>query len=291
MKKNISRQLQNVQLLGLSLLCKLPPQFFVQIFNLLNTLIMHYPVTITVNKKELEDKQYTLYTIKDNQDTLCITHPGRVRLYRNQIKSRLDKLTELYPISDIKFSADDLIVDCGANIGEVTKAIQNKYKVHAICIEPEAKEVVALRHNTLSEKTAIYQTLLWNKETTITFYQNNESADSTVFIKNENDKGVAYEARTLTSIIRNDHLFKKIGNIKLLKVEAEGAEPEILEGAEAVLPQVEYIAVDCGPERSTSKERNTVIPVLTFLLKHGFEPLRFNHDRTAFLFKNTNYGL
>jgi FkbM family methyltransferase len=289
MKRFISRSLQNTQILGLTLLCKLPPQLFVKTFNFLNKLFVRYPISIAVNKKVSQDAQCTLFTVKDDGDKLTITHPGRIRLYRNRIKSRLDELIELYPISDIKFSADDLIVDCGANIGEVTKALQNKYQVHAICIEPEAKEVIALRQNTLSEKTNIYQTLLWKEDSTITFYQNNESANSTVFTNNDTAKGIECEAKKLTTILKNDSLFKKNGKIKLLKVEAEGAEPEILEGASDILPKVEYVVIDCGPERASSEEKNTVIAVLQILLQYNFRPIKFNHQRTAFLFSNKNY--
>ena len=44
------------------------------------------------------------------------------------------------------------------------------------------------------------------------------------------------------------------GNIKLLKVEAEGNEPEVLVGAEHTLTKTEYVTVDFGGERESSKK-------------------------------------
>ena len=47
--------------------------------------------------------------------------------------------------------------------------------------------------------------------------------------------------------------FKKI---KLLKVEAEGAEPEVLLGTAKILKRIEFISVDCGPERGLEIRKN-----------------------------------
>ncbi len=42
--------------------------------------------------------------------------------------------------------------------------------------------------------------------------------------------------------------------VQLLKLEAEGAEPEVLAGASAHLSRIDYIAADLGPERGVSQE-------------------------------------
>jgi hypothetical protein len=73
--------------------------------------------------------------------------------------------------------------------------------------------------------------------------------------------------------------------IRLLKLEAEGAEPEILVGAESVLSRIDYIAADLGPERGLKQEQ-TATPVINFLLARGFELIDMKFDRVTCLFRN-----
>ena len=56
----------------------------------------------------------------------------------------------------------------------------------------------------------------------------------------------------------------KLGKIKLLKLEAEGYEPEILLGANKILDKIEYIAIDGGYERGKNSEE-TLSSQLNFL--------------------------
>ena len=75
--------------------------------------------------------------------------------------------------------------------------------------------------------------------------------------------------------------------VKLLKLEAEGAEPEILMGAENKLELIQYIAADLGFERG-KKEESTYKQVTNFLLSRGFilvneihETFSENHQKTS----------
>lgn len=260
-------------------------EHFASSFNILNKLFTHYPISISSQTLTPETESFCV--VSDVSDSITISHPGRTRLYRHKISNRLDALLKQYNLTDINFTGDDLIVDCGANIGEVTKALQNTYGVYAICIEPEQREVAALKQNTIPGKTHVYETLLWNENTVLNFYQHNESADSSVFLENGATSTIQKNARRLDDLIAKDEFFISKRNIKLLKVEAEGAEPEILLGAEHILKYVEYVTVDCGPERANTEEKNTVIPVLNTLLAHGFTPIKFDHTRMSLLCKNS----
>jgi hypothetical protein len=82
-----------------------------------------------------------------------------------------------------------------------------------------------------------------------------------------------------------DSFFEEVGGpskIRLLKVEAEGMEPEVLAGALKTLANVEYVAVDAGPERGGD---NTVAPVLNILVREGFEVLDCFLVRGTFLLR------
>ena len=78
--------------------------------------------------------------------------------------------------------------------------------------------------------------------------------------------------------------------IKCLKLEAEGAEPEIIEGLGSKLSLVEYITADLGPERGVNEE-STLVPVTNLLLNKGFELVEVQYPRICALFKNKNFDI
>ena len=67
--------------------------------------------------------------------------------------------------------------------------------------------------------------------------------------------------------------------------QAEGAEPEILIGCEHYLDKIDFIAVDCGPERGLL-QKETATDVINFLLQRGFELVEMKFDRVVCLFRN-----
>jgi hypothetical protein len=75
--------------------------------------------------------------------------------------------------------------------------------------------------------------------------------------------------------------------IKLLKIDAEGFEPEVLEGGLRTLQKVKYVSVDVSFERGILKE-STLVPVLNLMLKNDFKVSKMNHERMAILFRNLN---
>ena len=79
------------------------------------------------------------------------------------------------------------------------------------------------------------------------------------------------------------------GPIKLLKLEGEGAEPEILEGIGDKLSLIEYIAADVGFERGVSEE-STLAETTNYLLKKGFEISEINKGRLCILYKNIHFN-
>ena len=80
----------------------------------------------------------------------------------------------------------------------------------------------------------------------------------------------------------------KIDRIKLLKLEAEGYEPEILIGIKDRLKDIEYIAIDGGYERG-NKQEQTFTTITNFLINNGFEISDIYFPWIRALFKNLNY--
>jgi FkbM family methyltransferase len=280
--------IKSIQLHALHYLSTLPIAAFARWFNYINVITTRYPITTrTITSSEY---QISLLSISDSAgQKITISQPSRVRLYRHGIAPRLQTLLDEYLISDLTFRAGDLVVDCGANIGEVSMALQQKSAIYSICIEPETKDAQALRMNLDPQRTSVFEVLLWHENRLIDFYQKNLTGDSSVFQVGTDTTVIQKRAMTLSSILATHPEFQKRGRVKLLKLEAEGAEPEVLQGALPILNNIEYIAVDCGPERITNGHKETtVIPVMQLLTNHGFIPIKFNRKRIVFLFKNTN---
>ena len=86
-----------------------------------------------------------------------------------------------------------------------------------------------------------------------------------------------------------EKIVKKIKDkrIKFFKIEAEGAEPEVLEGSKNSLKIIDYIGVDGSRERG-KKEESTIEFAKEFLQKNDFDLIKIieTDDFIKGLFKN-----
>ena len=87
---------------------------------------------------------------------------------------------------------------------------------------------------------------------------------------------------------RLDNLQFSKTHIKLLKLEAEGAEPEIVEGASEILKKTEFVTADLGPERGINS-LETYSPVTDLLYKNNFSLIKINPDRVLVLYKKNSF--
>lgn len=227
--------------------------------------------------------------IKVTDDAGQIMHIGRrsrLPLYVNGISARRRQLLNEYLLEELTFTEDDLVVDIGANVGDLTTAIQQTVPVHAICIEPEELEFLALRRNVLPQRSHVHNALLFSDRREVSFFSANDRGDSSLFEPTHHTGSCVRLTTTLDAVMATDSLFQARGRIRLLKLEAEGAEPEILAGATSVLPYCDYITADLGPERGAQHE-TTLIPVIETLNQYGFKPIRFGLPRCVMLFERT----
>ena len=149
-----------------------------------------------------------------------------------------------------------------------------------IAFEPETHEAACCDLNAFGGEARTNRMALWKEDTELTFYSKPESADSSPIEMSDFVEKKVIPARSLSSFIKENG----IQSVKVLKVEAEGAEPEVLEGALDALHLIEYVTVDCGFERGINKE-STFNDVNRILSDHGFSVFKANLDRNIFLFK------
>jgi len=156
--------------------------------------------------------------------------------------------------------------------------------VNYFALEPVGKEALCCRLNNPGK--TVLQQALWKENGQVQFFESTANDDSSIFEPPHHERVVRIPAVTLEKFAA-DH---GIGKIKILKVETEGAEPEVLTGAEKILHRIEYIAADLGPERGL--EQKTTLPMaIDFLYPRGFKLVGgYGLDRRNFLFRNMNFG-
>jgi len=141
---------------------------------------------------------------------------------------RLTLLAEEYSLDTFEVADGDVVIDCGANIGEVGMyyALVNGRDVDYHAFEPMNKERRCCELNNPGAK--VYPQALWKENGTVTFYQERGGRDDSSLIEPARyDSKAEVETLTLESFCAQQGIDK----IKVLKLEAEGAEPEVLMGA------------------------------------------------------------
>lgn len=218
-------------------------------------------------------------TIGDEQIVIC--RRARHRRYKRGVLAFSEKLAAEYGLTAIANLSGGSFIDCGANVGELGFWARH-HDLHYTAFEPEVLEADCIDLNLFDGAAQTHRIALWNERATLDFFSAPDTADSSVF---EIDRSAG---RRKVAAFPLDELDLRLSDTgpNILKLEAEGAEPEILDGARATLPRLHYLAVDCGYERGREK-RHTFIDVCDRLLPLGFRPVEANLRRVTVLFKNS----
>lgn len=226
-----------------------------------------------------------LYFVHESE-VHAFSHPKRLwTLFNGQI-ARGKKLAYEYLLDQIDFQDGDRIIDVGANTGDLALAFRAmNRKVYIEAFEPSPGEFAALQKNLAACSAVInfhaHQVALWSEVSDgLTFYLKPGKGDSSILPIEGAAGKIMVEGQRLDNTLSPDGT-----RYRLLKLEAEGAEPEILQGTERLLPQIDFITVDVGFERGT-KALSTLPEVVNFLLTRGFEVVGFEGGRYVLLFEN-----
>ena len=199
--------------------------------------------------------------------------------YLNGLMNCGEKLAKSYGIENIEIQKSDVIVDVGANNGDLLLYLAKFPRIQYIGFEPSIVEFNLLKLN-CGLKT-IYNFAVTDSNGITNFFTSTFGADSSIY----QPKNV--EQKTVVHSIRLDDFLSQFSKIKILKIDAEGAEFEVIKGSEKILEQIEYIAVDLGFEKGI-KQETTAPEVINFLTTNNFSILKFT-KRNSFLFHNRNY--
>lgn len=220
-----------------------------------------------------------IHKASDGAEGIFICRRARHNRYKNGVMAGVDRLARDYSLDLIADLRDGVFIDCGANVGELgfwAKARGFRY----IPFEPEELESRCVNLNHFEGKPDCIRKALWKEETVLEFFNRADSADSSVLPGAGVEPSIRIPATTLDAAV---DLSSATGPV-IFKLEAEGAEPEVLEGARKSMARIDWVAVDCGFERGPEKA-HTFVETNTFLQDHGFRLVAAKFKRVTALYK------
>ncbi len=225
----------------------------------------------------------SLVGVADRDYSLMLPSFRRIPRYRRGTAWRIELLAKKYGCpAFFEPKPGDVVLDVGANIGEFSIYCAMK-GAGVVAFEPDPVVHDCLRRNLARfPQVDVLQMALWDQRTTLRFYSAVDKADSSL-IKPETAVGAVVDVETwpLDEVTR----IADLPQIDFLKMDGEGAEPEILRGATKILGRVRRTAIDVAPERQGEATKDAVITILDSL---GFRIL--NHGaRNVLLAENLHF--
>jgi len=258
--------------------------FFFKILNNIRFKLKKYNLKI-----KFSTKKGVKYEVVDNGLTRYYNIERQAYLsFHNGFKYRaLDLGQKIYLLDNVKFKTNDIVIDVGSNTGDLYLYFQliiNK-DVKYFAVEPGLKEFNCLKKNIPNNPPdqQAFNFALGNKNKTTRFYYKPKNGDSSIVKMRGYEDHYDVEEKTFDKFLSDLGLENQ--KIKLIKLEAEGYEPEIIFGLKKYLKNINYISADLGFERGI-KEETTSPSVLNYLMKNNFEIVNQSKKRNVFLLKN-----
>jgi FkbM family methyltransferase len=197
--------------------------------------------------------------------SLHLVSKERLIFYRQGLRSRLAQVASEYGVPEfVTVRPTDVVVDVGANIGEFAILCTHAGAM-VYALEPDINAFLCLARNVAGRNVVPLNIAAWEEDRLERLHMATGSADSSLINPTNDSRPVlALRLDTFAQL-------SGVGRVRLLKADVEGAEPEVLRGAESLLARTEYVSFDCGPERggeSTLRECEQI------LVQAGFSVIR-----------------
>ncbi len=194
----------------------------------------------------------TMYEIRVDGQSMLAPWIHRWRYYREGFEKRIETVSVRYGLSDLRpYGEGEWIVDVGAYMGELTiRMLRNGFNVLAVEPDPDAARCLRKnleRHGPRSKEWLVDTRVCSDKCGQVTFHLEPHGADSSIF------PSIARPSRAvrLDGARLDDIVAERLGDrpVRGLKIDAEGAEPEVLAGALRLLEHIPVVSIDAGYER------------------------------------------
>lgn len=228
---------------------------------------------VSLDRLDIEDENIYVVTDKiSGREWHQVSKRAAIISFLSGFTERGNSLITQYGLEAADFYETSIIIDCGANTGDFAiSARQSGFSGLYLAFEPSKVAYKALSKNLSSVSNCVcFNKGLWFEETTLKFYVSEYGADSSFEMPTYYTETIDVETTTLSTVLCKLQA-DKTSRI-LLKIEAEGCEPEVLKGADSFFTNFSgriKIAVDVGFERGISEE-STLSNVSQFLAAHGF---------------------
>ena len=173
-----------------------------------------------------------------------------------------------------------LILDIGANVGDVTIAALKTYpECKVVCFEPVNSTLEILEKNILKyqHRVIIYKEALSSLNgvghVNITSFHGANSIESQSKLHSEICQNVKEIGKQAVTLVRLDDIAKRFNGqkIDIMKIDVEGHEYDvILGGKEFIENNVDTIIVEASLMRDASWEKQSIIEVFNLLSEMGF---------------------
>jgi FkbM family methyltransferase len=191
-----------------------------------------------------------IYEIHVDGAVFLAPGPRRWRQYLWGVDARLEKVAARYGFATLHPEAPgEWVIDIGGYMGEWSLLMLRR-GFNVLAVEPDPAAGYCLRRNLEAHApkggTWIHEPrLALNRACMIDFFTEPTNADSSVFQSSRyKSRPIKIEAALLDTIVAER--IPPDATIRALKMDAEGAEPEVLRGATAVLKRLRQVGVDTG---------------------------------------------
>lgn len=236
---------------------------------------------LRMKRHRIRSAEDGVYAVEDEKDRLFICRRSRHNRSRRGVMAGVDFVARQYGLDRIGGIRGGTFVDCGANIGEFGLWARSR-GMRYFAFEPEETEARCCDLNNYAGERRTCRAALWKEAGTLEFHMKPDTADSSLISWGGDALVKKVRAERLDAALSSEDL---AGGPNVLKVEAEGAEPEVLAGAAGVLRRFDYVAIDCGPERGPER-RHTFVETSALMIEAGFRPMSADFDRVTVLYRN-----
>jgi len=229
----------------------------------------HYIYRISRHPSALSNE---IFLLKMTDGNILVQNRARISRFIRGRDYALNRLLKQYlfaiDLKDLtKLGFDNLMFDIGANIGEFSIGIAlNTDETNIFAFEPDPIAYECLNYNIIEsncqDKIKPVSMALSNRSGVQTFYLSTNGADSSLFQPTKFDSKIEIECMKGEDFLDKFH----IKQISFLKMDAEGFEPEVLQGFGNRITDIKFFAIDVGPERAGLE---TDSQVSDLLLKKG----------------------
>lgn len=132
--------------------------------------------------------------------------------------------------------AGDTVLDCGAHVGTYVRTALHAGAKLVVAIEPSPDAIESLRRNLAREiaekRVIVYPKGVWNKEETLTFYENGNGAAGDSFVTQAADaKKVKIQVTTIDKLI----LELGLERVDFIKADVKGSSERAVRGGSEVI--------------------------------------------------------